>query len=186
MDYAGHGSETQISHENVLKITDFESFRNENLPLWVTASCDIMPYDGTKSTIGEAALLNEKGGAVAFYGTTRTVFAQQNKYMNRAFLRRVLSWEDGKPLAIGEAHRLAQNDVMLGNVMAGEIDRSENHLQYALLGDPALSLNLPMMKVVVDSINGISCQRTDTVPLLRAGDIARIAGHVETDVDFRG
>lgn len=60
MDYAGHGSETQISHENVLKITDFESFRNENLPLWVTASCDIMPYDGTKSTIGEAALLNEK------------------------------------------------------------------------------------------------------------------------------
>lgn len=103
MDYAGHGSETQISHENVLKITDFESFRNENLPLWVTASCDIMPYDGTKSTIGEAALLNEKGGAVAFYGTTRTVFAQQNKYMNRAFLRRVLSREDGKPLAIGEA-----------------------------------------------------------------------------------
>ena len=186
MDYAGHGSETQISHENVLKITDFESFRNENLPLWVTASCDIMPYDGTKSTIGEAALLNEKGGAVAFYGTTRTVFAQQNKYMNRAFLRRVLSREDGKPIAIGEAHRLAQNDVMLGNVMAGEIDRSENHLQYALLGDPALSLNLPMMKIVVDSINGISCQRTDTVPLLRAGDIARIAGHVETDVDFQG
>lgn len=45
--------------------------------------------------------------------------------MNRAFLRRVLSREDGKPLAIGEAHRLAQNDVMLGNVMAGEIDRSE-------------------------------------------------------------
>lgn len=98
----------------------------------------------------------------------------------------MLSREDGKPLAIGEAHRLAQNDVMLGNVMAGEIDRSENHLQYALLGDPALSLNLPMMKVVVDSINGISCQRTDTVPLLRAGDIARIAGHVETDVDFQG
>ena len=66
MDYAGHGSETQISHENVLKITDFESFRNENLPLWVTASCDIMPFDGTKSTIGEAALLNEKGGAAGW------------------------------------------------------------------------------------------------------------------------
>ncbi len=28
MDYAGHASETQVSHENVLKITDFESFRN--------------------------------------------------------------------------------------------------------------------------------------------------------------
>ncbi len=54
--------------------------------------------------------------------------------MNRALpAQGALSREDGKPIAIGEAHRLAQNDVMLGNVMAGEIDRSENHLQYALV-----------------------------------------------------
>ena len=186
MDYAGHGSETQISHESVLKITDFEAFRNENLPLWVTASCDIMPFDGVTSTIGETALLNEKGGAVAFYGTTRTVFAQQNKYINRAFLRRVLSKVDGKPITLGEAHRLAQNDVMLGNVVSGETDRSENHLQYALLGDPALSLNLPSFKVVVDSINGISTERTDTLPMLKAGSVAKMVGHIEGCDEFRG
>ena len=137
MDYAGHGSETQISHETCSRLTDFESFRNENLPLWVTASCDIMPYDGTKSTIGEAALLNEKGGAVAFYGTTRTVFAQQNKYMNRALPAQ--GAEPGRRQAAcdrrGTPAGTERRDA--GQCDGGEIDRSENHLQYALLGDPA-------------------------------------------------
>ena len=186
MDYAGHGSQTQISHEAVLSITDFENFRNANLPLWVTASCDIMPFDGVVSTVGESALLNANGGAVAFYGTTRTVFAQENKYINRAFMRRVLSTVNGKPITIGEAHRLAQNDVITGAAKEGESDRTQNHLQYSLLGDPALSLNFPTMKVVLDSINGIACERTDTMPKLKAGSIARIAGHIEGKADYQG
>ena len=66
MDYVGHGIEYQISHENVLRLTDFTSFNNKNLPLWITASCDIMPFDGTVPNIGESALLNPNGGAVAF------------------------------------------------------------------------------------------------------------------------
>ena len=186
MDYAGHGSQTYISHEGVLKINDFEEFRNANLPLWVTASCDIMPFDGVVSTVGETALLNANGGAVAFYGTTRTVFARENKYINRAFMRRVLSTVNGKPITIGEAHRLAQNDVMTGAAKEDESDRTQNHLQYSLLGDPALSLNFPTMKVVLDSINGIACERTDTIPKMKAGSIARIAGHIEGKTDYQG
>ena len=34
-------------------------------------------------------------------------------------------------------------------------DVTDNKLQYSLLGDPAISLNLPTMKAVIDSINGI-------------------------------
>ena len=186
MDYAGHASETQVSHENVLKITDFKEFRNTNLPLWVTACCDIMPFDGVTSNIGEEAVLNPNGGAVAFYGTTRTVYALENKYINRAFMRRVLSYVDGKPITLGEAHRLAQNDIMMGSVVQGEKDNKENHLQYSLLGDPALSLNLPQMKVVVDSINGVDCAQTDVVAKLKAGSVARIAGHIEGADDYQG
>ena len=186
MDYAGHGSSTQLSHESVLKLTDFENFHNTNLPLWVTASCDIMPFDGVSATIGERALLNANGGAVAFYGTTRTVYAQQNKYINRAFMRRVLSTVDGKPITIGEAHRLAQNDVMTGSVNEAETDLTVNHLQYSLLGDPALALNLPMQQVVVDSINGVPTDKADAQAVLKAGSVARIAGHVEGQDGFQG
>lgn len=186
IDYAGHASETQLSHENVLKLTDFQEFRNVNLPLWVTACCDIMPFDGVVANIGETAVLNANGGALAFYGTTRTVYANRNKYINRAFMRRVLSYVDGKPITLGEAHRLAQNDVMMGAVMSGEQDRSENHLQYSLLGDPALSLNLPAMHIVVDSINGIDCSLESAKASLKAGSITRVAGHIEGQDNFNG
>uniref|UniRef100_UPI003FF0467E type IX secretion system sortase PorU n=1 Tax=Prevotella sp. TaxID=59823 RepID=UPI003FF0467E len=155
MDYAGHGDPTQMSHESVLKLTDFADFRNTNLPLWVTASCDIMPFDGLEANIGEYALLNDKGGAVAFYGTTRTVYAQYNRHINRAFIHRVLSLVDGKPITIGEAHRLAQNDLVSGNGPTSGSDVTVNHLHYSLLGAPALALNLPMLQIVVDSINGV-------------------------------
>ena len=186
MDYAGHGDPTQMSHESVLKLTDFADFRNTNLPLWVTASCDIMPFDGLDANIGEYALLNNKGGAVAFYGTTRTVYAQYNRHINRAFIHRVLSLVDGKPITIGEAHRLAQNDLVSGNGPTSGSDVTVNHLHYSLLGDPALALNLPMHQIVVDSINGIPVAGAATLPMLKAGSIARMAGHIEGADDFRG
>lgn len=197
MDYGGHGSATLISHESVLGLSDFSESRTSNLPLWVTAACDIMPFDGVTETIGESAVLNEKGGAVAFYGTARTVFTSANKYINHAFMKRVLSLQDGKPIALGEAHRLAQNDVMLGtnryptptredpNKTSPEQDNSENHLQYSLLGDPALSLNLPTAQVVVDEIDGVAVG-SETMPTVKAGSVIKMKGHVAGVEGFNG
>lgn len=172
MDYAGHGSEIQISHEAVLRITDFTNFTNENLPLWITASCDIMPFDGTTATLGEEAMLNKKGGSVAFWGTTRTVFANYNKSINTAFLRHVLSFTDGKPTTLGEAQRLAKMEM----INTGQ-DKTRNKLQYSLLGDPALSLNLPALTTVIDSINGIPVGGGSQI-VLKGGAIVKVKGHV--------
>ena len=177
MDYAGHGSEIQISHEAVLRITDFANFTNTNLPLWVTASCDIMPFDDVASTIGEAAVLNRKGGAVAFFGTTRTVYASYNKSINTAFMRHVLTTPKGRPITIGEAQRLAKNEMITSGM-----DLTTNKLQYSLLGDPALSLNLPTLQIVVDSING----KEPLAVSLKAGSVARICGHIKGNSDFHG
>lgn len=197
MDYGGHGSATLISHESVLGLNDFSESRTSNLPLWVTAACDIMAFDGVTATIGEAAVLNEKGGAVAFYGTARTVFTSANKYINHAFMKRVLSLQDGKPITLGEAHRLAQNDVMLGtnryptptredpNKTSPEQDNTENHLQYSLLGDPALSLNLPTAQVVVDEIDGVAVG-SGTMPTVKAGAVIKMKGHVAGVEGFNG
>lgn len=197
MDYGGHGNATLISHESVLGLSDFSESRTSNLPLWVTAACDIMAFDGVTETIGEAAVLNEKGGAVAFYGTARTVFTSANKYINHAFMKRVLSLQDGKPIALGEAHRLAQNDVMLGtnryptptredpNKTSPEQDNTENHLQYSLLGDPALSLNLPTAQVVVDEIDSVAVG-SGTMPTVKAGSVIKMKGHVAGVEGFNG
>lgn len=181
-DYGGHGRPDQVSHENVLRLTDFKAFSNKNLPLWVTATCDIMPYDGVEPTIGEAAVLNENGGAMAFFGTARTVFVAQNKAINRAFMKYVLTYDsNGKPITIGEAQRLTKSYLITSSE-----DRSANKLQYQLLGDPAVALHLPTQKVVVDSINGISVNDTQKKATLQAGSIATISGHIEGNNDFTG
>lgn len=181
MDYVGHGREDQISHERVLNLKDFEVFSNKNLPLWITASCDIMPFDGVEPNIGEAAVLNPKGGAVAFFGTTRTVYANYNKVINMAFLRQVLSRENGMAVTLGEAQRRAKNLMITTGA-----DRTTNKLQYSLLGDPALSLNLPSLKVIVDSINGVSTAAPGSTAHLKAGGIARVSGHIEHGEGFDG
>ncbi|HEY9542249.1 type IX secretion system sortase PorU [Prevotella sp.] len=180
MDYAGHGIEYQLSDEAVLRITDFESFRNENLPLWITASCDIMPFDGNVPTIGETAVLNPQGGAFAFYGTTRTVYESYNRVLNEAYLKHVLSRRDGRPVTIGEAQRLAKIEMI-----DSRLDLTINKLQYSLLGDPAVALNLPGCRMVIDAINGVDVSGGET-PRLRAGMKVRVVGHVEGQPTFNG
>lgn len=176
MNYSGHGAETTISHETVLKLTDFQGFTNTNLPLWITASCDIAPFDGQTTNIGEETVLNKKGGAVAFYGTTRTVYTDRNRAINLAFLTAMFTpKDDGTYISLGEAQRIAKN-----NLITTGRDRTQNKLQYSLLGDPALVLHIPTLKVVVDSINGISVENV-TLTELHSGTVVTVKGHVEKD-----
>ena len=185
MNYSGHGRPDQISHERVLTINDFADFSNENLPLWITASCEIMPFDSQENNIGETAVLNENGGAVAFFGTTRTVYVDRNNAINQAYLRALLMPVNGEYNSIGEAQRLAKN-----NLVETGADRTVNKLQYSLLGDPALKLNIPMAGAVIDSINGVELATADELPRLSAGSTVSIKGHVEgtdgKDTAFNG
>ena len=178
MNYCGHGAAYAMSHELVMKLTDFESQQSNYLPLWMTASCDIMPFDGQEENIGETVMLNSKGGGIAFFGTTRTVYTNYNEAMNLAFTKYVLS--PGMP--IGEAVRLAKCELV-----EKSSDLTCNKLQYTLLGDPALQLNTPQQQMVVDSING---QPATEGLKLAAGSIVKMTGHVAlndaTDSDFNG
>ena len=167
MNYSGHGAAYALSHELVMKLPDFESSVTNNLPLWVTASCDIMPFDGQDENIGETVMLNKRGGGVAFFGTTRTVYASYNEQMNLLFTKYVLN----PGYTIGEAVRQAKCDL----VSEGR-DMSPNKLQYSLLGDPALRLACPSPSVVIDSING---QPVTAEVSLSAGSVATVQGHVE-------
>lgn len=181
MNYAGHGRADQISHEAVLNLRDFMTFSNTTMPLWITASCDIMPFDGATETIGESALLNSKGGTMAFWGTTRTVYANRNEPIDMAFTRYVLSFgDDGKPVTIGEAQRLAKVQMITSGA-----DDTDNKLQYSLLGDPALALQISRNRVVVDAINGVA-PTEERQPQLKAGSVARVEGHIEGDSNFNG
>jgi hypothetical protein len=178
MDYCGHGAAYSISHEKVLLLEDFATQTSLRLPLWVTASCDIMPYDSKDDNIGETAILNENGGCIAFYGTTRTVYTGANKDMNCGFIKHVLASVDGRRNTLGDAVRLTKAEVW------GSGYTAYNKLHYTLLGDPALTLAAPTQKIVIDSINGKAT--TDGVAQLSVGKTVTVKGHVEGDSQFSG
>ena len=186
MNYSGHGGPAAVSHEYVLRLADFEN-TSSRLPLWMTASCDIMPFDGQEENIGETAMFNKKGGAVAFYGTTRTVYQPQNFLMNMGFTRHLFSkTANGRTLPIGEAVRLTKNELVATGVFSGydsagrpiyNTDRSANRMQYSLLGDPAMRLAAPVLGVQVDSINQVPLASGKTLTL-SAGSTATVSGHI--------
>lgn len=175
-NYTGHGSPDAISHEYVLTTNDFKEATSMRLPLWVTASCDIMPFDGQIENIGEQAVLNPDGGAIAFYGTTRTVYSNYNSIMNNAFTSYVLGSTNGIRNTIGESVRLAKNELI-----NKATDTSANKLQYTLLGDPALTLPYPKMTVCIDSINAMPANSGMPIQI-KAGSKVSVKGHVEDNL----
>jgi len=188
MDYCGHGSPYTISHERVLNLSDFSEATSMFLPLWVTASCDIMPFDTHEENIGETAMLNPRGGAIAFFGTTRTVYTGDNQNMNCAFLKFAMGSTDGRRNTLGDAVRLSKNDVRSIGDDPKDNSRSEsypvNKLHYTLLGDPALTLAVPTPRLVIDSINGQPV--SNATIQLPVNSKARVAGHVEGATNFSG
>ncbi len=93
MDYGGHGSATLISHESVLGLSDFsESYTSSTLSLWLTAAFDIMPSRWRNGNNRRGSRAQREGRSRwAFDGTAYTVFTSANKYINHAFMKRVLS-----------------------------------------------------------------------------------------------
>ena len=184
MNYSGHGSVYIMSHEQSVKKSYFSERMSLRLPLWVTASCDIMPFDGQQENFGELAMFNDYGGSIAFFGTTRTVYSRYNRLINKAFMRYVLSSPNGKRMSMGEAVRQAKNGFASSGI---EMERI-NRMHYALLGDPALILAAPTLQATVDSINGqlVSAQNGSSICQLKAGSVATVKGYIEGQPSFNG
>lgn len=178
MNYMGHANADALSHEFVLKREDFANVKTDRLGLWVTAACDVMPFDGATPNVGETAVLAPHAGAMAFFGTTRTVYATENEHINDYFMQNLFRRDEkGQRLCIGDAIRVAKN-LMITSGKDGDGAHPENKLQYVLLGDPAISIGVPQQRVILDSINGKVLDKTLE---LRAGERIRLSGHIEND-----
>lgn len=178
MNYTGHGAAYVLSHENALTLSDVKAWSGTNLPIWYTAACDVSPFDAQIENIGEDAILNRKGGAVAFIGTARTVLSLSNQTLNKAFVQLMFGRDgEGKRYSAGVALMEAKNKLS-----------GTNRLHYCYLGDPALTFGNPVNKVVLDSING-KVPSADVV--LNSSSRVRIVGHVADEdgnelTDFNG
>lgn len=180
-NYSGHGSPAQISHSFILEASDWETLSSNALPVWVLASCEILPYDQKTNDFGRKALFSPHGGAVAFMCASRAVYATENNALNVAFCDALVKRNaDGTYNTLGDAMRIAKN-----KLISTAQDRSINKLKYIVAGDPALRLMQPTLNIVVDSINNTPLNTADNYEL-KAGSIATIHGYVEHESEFKG
>ncbi len=173
INYTGHGGEQGLAHEKIVTIPQINAWSNGNkLPVFVTATCEFSRYDNVKkssagfseeTSAGEYVFLSTKGGAVALFTTSRLVYAHSNFTLNNAFYDYAFEKDsDGNRYKLGDIIRLAKNNT----------DGNVNKRNFALLGDPALTLAYPAYRVHTDSIQAA------TGDTLKALGKATIYGHV--------
>jgi len=188
VNYVGHGSADVLSHELVLNKNDMKELVSPRVPLWITASCDIGPFDSSSESIGENMVTNPVGGAIGTLTTTRTVYSSLNSVINQLFSDYVLSSDScGRPYTLGDALRLSKAELVSSS--SSLQDMTENKLHYVLLGDPALKLNVARRSLIADSIDGMPVD--GNLPHLKAGQVITVSGHVESvaggvDESFNG
>jgi len=175
INYTGHGGVTGLAHEKILDVNNIKSWNNEGkYPLFMTATCEFSRYDeyntSTKSeitTAGEEVLLNQNGGSIALFTTTRLVYSGPNHVLNEKFYEVVFDkQENGESYRLGDIIAYSKNNAGAGI----------NKRNFTLLGDPSLALAFPRNQIVTDSINNVHVDNSnDTISAL---EYVTLSGHV--------
>lgn len=177
VNYTGHGGPSGLAHEQIMTKNDINSWSNkEMLPLFMTATCEFSRYDEYDhgldleiTSAGEEVLLNNNGGGIGLFTTTRLVYSGPNHVLNERFYEVVFEKDAN------------QRNYRLGDIIAyskNNTGAGVNKRNFTLLGDPSMRLAYPEHRVVTDSINGISTSmEADTIS---AFDWVSVSGHLET------
>ncbi len=169
MTYVGHGGELGWAHEQILTLNQINNYVNpDNLAVFLTATCEFARFDDPERTsAGEYFLLNPQGGGVALFTTTRLVYSSPNYELSQSFFKYVFEHtNNGELTRIGDIMRLVKDRNDLTDT------RGVNYRNFSILGDPALRIACPAMKVAADVV-------PDTVKSLQK---VTISGYV-TDND---
>lgn len=185
-DYMGHAGPQGI--DGLMSISDSRALVNKILPIFITATCDVCPFDKDELSFGEELFKNENGGFIALYTTTRTVYTNGNEDINRELLREFfVPGVDGK-IRLGDVMRRAKERLTRNS--NGTKVSDPNKLKYCLIGDPAMAIPLPSHDIVVESINGEPVGDNSQV-VLPANSVVTISGAIyrpdgEAATDFNG
>lgn len=170
INYTGHGGEIGWGHERYLNISDITSWTNSYaLPIFITATCEFSRFDDPdRTSAGELVFLNENGGGVCLFSTTRLVYSSSNFELNKEFNNYVFRRINGQPPALGDVMRLAKR----GTDPSGT---NTNNRNFTLLGDPGLKLSFPQYGVNTGVINNNPPSFSDTIKALSK---VKIGGYI--------
>ena len=144
LNYVGHGGEVQLSEEKILQRKDVDSWRNAPMyPLMITGTCEFSRYDDhTRTSLGEYSFLNQYGGMIAMFTTSRVTDGGSNQNFAKGIYNNLFRVYGGDHYRLGDIYRMAKTN-------GGPYEK-----RYVFFGDPALRLAYPKLKVETLSING--------------------------------
>jgi len=169
VNYLGHGGEDGLAQERVFTIEDARKLTNENkYPVFSIITCEFSRFDDPNYTSGGEVLFNNaKGGAIALIGTTREIGIDIGRLLNRTFTD--LFFEHSTTYTMADALRHTKNTYT---------NRDKNAVSF--IGDPALKIALPNLKVVLSQVNEEEVQQTTTNPV-KALDYVKLKGEVQDE-----
>ncbi|MFD2514738.1 type IX secretion system sortase PorU [Pontibacter locisalis] len=185
-NYTGHGNEVSWASEQVLTIPQINRWTNKDrLTFLLTATCEFGRYDDPSRPSGaETALLNPNGGAVGLITTTRPVYSNGNRVLNRNFFKSALTPATATRPRLGDLVMSTKNNSITDNVSGS---KGVNNRNFTLLADPSLTLASPPLDAQITHING---KETAADTLSALGKV-NLKGHVTTSSgsvasDFNG
>lgn len=179
VDYVGHGGETVWAQEQILTISLMDQWKNYNsLPFFVTATCDFGRYDDPAIISGsETLLLLAQGGGVGSLSSTRPVEEGSNNVINKAFISAAFTPVNKIMPTLGTIMQTTKNNALgVGN------------RNYALLGDPSLTLAYPIEQINITKINNVAVTASDTIKALEKITLTgEIRSHIDSSLlNFNG
>ena len=159
ISYTGHGGEVGWGQERYLDVPDIYTWTNYNkLAVFLTATCEFARYDDPdRVSAGELIFLNNRGGGIALFTTSRATYAGSNFVVSTNFYKIALKKDQGEYPTLGDLLKKTK-------LASGE---GVNVMKFVLLGDPAMKMNMPENQVKITSIiNNGNNQETDTLKAL--------------------
>lgn len=174
LNWIGHGNPRVWAHENFLQrdITISQFTNLDRLFFLVAATCDFARFDNYREQSGaEEMISSPRGGAIAVFAASRTVYASDNARISQELFRQIFrNTGSAEPPRFGD---------LLFNVKQTFFSGAENNdRKFCLLGDPTVRLALPEQPVVIDSLNGVALSNPASLPQVKALSQMAVSGAI--------
>lgn len=170
VSYIGHANPREWTHENLLNFTDINGLDNRRLPFFYTATCEFTRFDDDDISAGEIMWASPEAGAIAMISTLRSVFITPNGALTNCMSSHFFEYDAaGRPLGIGEILRRGKNDRY----------SDDNRLRFLLIGDPAMRIFNPALRVVAETIDSVDVTAPGAeLPVLQGGSKVKVSGYI--------
>ncbi len=190
LTYVGHANSVGWTGEDLLNINDIKNLYIKNLPFMFTATCDFSRFDSEEVSGGEYFFLNEFGGAISLFSSTRVAWINENGRLSSAIGNHLYQRDENNNYPrTGDVIKNAKNQ-LTGQFSdnPSKFVADSNKLVYALLGDPAMRLGYPSHQAQITRINGLNLG--EDITLMARSDVS-LEGRIltpngEEDNTFNG